>query len=36
MPAAASGADLKDQLARMGHDNVRASIYQYAAREANK
>jgi integrase len=37
MPAAASGAGLKDLMARMGHDNVRAAmIYQHAVRGADK
>lgn len=37
MLAAASGAGLKDLMARMGHDNVRAAmIYQHAVRGADK
>ncbi|GAA4571416.1 hypothetical protein GCM10023193_60260 [Planotetraspora kaengkrachanensis] len=37
MLAAESGAGLKDLMARMGHDNVRAAmIYQHAARGADK
>ncbi|MFD2356160.1 site-specific integrase [Nonomuraea ferruginea] len=37
MLAAASGASLKDLMARMGHDNVRAAmIYQHAVRGADK
>ncbi|MCW2878451.1 MAG: site-specific integrase [Sphaerisporangium sp.] len=37
MLAAESGAGLKDLMARMGHDNVRAAmIYQHAVRGADK
>lgn len=37
MIAADSGAGLKDVMARMGHDNVRAAmIYQHAVRGADK
>jgi integrase len=37
MIAAESGAGLKDLMARMGHDNVRAAmIYQHAVRGADK
>ncbi|GGP17059.1 hypothetical protein GCM10012278_83320 [Nonomuraea glycinis] len=37
MLAAASGAGLKDLMAHMGHDNVRAAmIYQHAVRGADK
>lgn len=37
MLAAESGAGLKDLMARMGHDNVRAAmIYQHAVRDAEK
>lgn len=37
MIAADSGAGLKDLMARMGHDNVRAAmIYQHAVRGADK
>ncbi|MGR6912773.1 tyrosine-type recombinase/integrase [[Actinomadura] parvosata] len=37
MIAADSGAGLKDRMARMGHDNVRAAmIYQHAVRGADK
>lgn len=37
MLAAASGAGLRDLMARMGHDNVRAAmIYQHAVRGADK
>ncbi|WP_336208588.1 hypothetical protein [Nonomuraea sp. LPB2021202275-12-8] len=37
MLAAESGAGLKDLLARMRHDNVRAAmIYQHALREADE
>jgi hypothetical protein len=37
MIAAESGAGLKDLMARMGHDNVRAAmIYQHAVRGADR
>ncbi|MEU6743139.1 hypothetical protein [Streptosporangium sandarakinum] len=37
MLAAGSGAGLKDLMARMGHDNVRAAmIYQHAVRGADR
>ncbi|NBE97054.1 hypothetical protein FE391_24985 [Nonomuraea sp. KC401] len=37
MPAAMSGAGLKDLMARTGHDNVRAAlIHQHAVRGADK
>ncbi|MEV0349488.1 tyrosine-type recombinase/integrase [Nonomuraea sp. NPDC050680] len=37
MPAVESGAGLKDLMARMGHDNVRAAmIYQHAVRGADE
>ncbi|SNT53518.1 hypothetical protein SAMN05216276_105651 [Streptosporangium subroseum] len=37
MLAAKSGAGLKDLMARMGHDNVRAAmIYQHAVRGADR
>ncbi len=37
MLAAESGAGLKDLMARMGHDNVRAAmIYQHAVRGADR
>ncbi|MEV4112432.1 tyrosine-type recombinase/integrase [Nonomuraea sp. NPDC049695] len=37
MLAAMSGAGLKDLMARMGHDNVRAAmIYQHAVRGADQ
>jgi hypothetical protein len=34
--AAASGAGLRDLMARMGHDSERAIIYQHAARGADQ
>ncbi|TDD52336.1 hypothetical protein E1286_08995 [Nonomuraea terrae] len=37
MPAAMSGAGLRDPMARMGHDNVGAAmIYQHAVRGADQ